>query len=132
MKNILIGALLTLSAACQNQSAVKAEFPVQEISATISGNALPADGCEAHLWLNSISPSSDSRTFMRLPTAATRSLMDAVVEAEVAKQPTGTLWMGSKDVTIRYRDTDQTAPLACGWGKKQEVQVIELLAVEVR
>ena len=58
--------------------------------------------------------------------------MDNIIKAEIAKQPTGTLWMGSKNVTIRYRETVQMATLTCGWGKKQEVKSIELLDIKER
>jgi hypothetical protein len=132
MKKLLIAALMLLSATCQQETAVKTVFPIEEISATVAGDKLPVDGCGAHLWLNFLSPSSDSQTFMRLPTAATRSLMDDLIKAEIAKQPAGTLWMGSKEVTIRYRETEQTATLICGWGKKQEVKAIELLDIRER
>lgn len=117
---------------CADKAALTPAADVLETKASIFGDKLPADGCEAHLWLLLASPSSDSRTFMRLPTTATRSLMDKVIQAEVAKQPPGTLWMGSKDVTITYRETGQTATLQCGWGAKQTVQTVELIAVKER
>ena len=132
MKKTLIVALLGVLMACQKQAPMNAGSPVQEINALVYGDRLPADGCGAHLWLNLVSPSSDSYTFMRLPTEGTRALMDAVVKAEVAKQPAGTLWMGSKEVTIQYRNTDQIATLTCGWGKKQELKTIELLSLNGR
>ncbi|MBO0951591.1 hypothetical protein [Fibrella forsythiae] len=132
MKKLLIVALLAVSATCQNQSTVLAEQPIVEINARVVGDQLPVDGCGAHLWLNFTSPSSDSRTFQRLPTDATRSLMDNIIKAEAASQPTGTLWMGSKDVLIRYRETGQTATLLCGWNAKQELKTIELLDIKAR
>ncbi|ARK11266.1 hypothetical protein A6C57_13585 [Fibrella sp. ES10-3-2-2] len=132
MKKLLIVALLAVSATCQNQASVQAEFPVQETNAVIIGDQLPVDGCAAHIVLNNTTSSSDSRPFMRLPTEATRLLMDNVIKAEVAKQPTATLWMGSKEVTIRYRETGKTAVLTCGWGARQEVKTIDLLEVKVR
>lgn len=130
MKKLLIVALLAVSATCQNQSTLQAEQPILEISAKVVGNQLPVDGCDAHLWLNFSSPSSDSRTYQRLPTETTRALMDNIIKAEVANQPTGTLWMGSKDVTVRYRETGQTATLLCGWNAKQELKTIELLGIK--
>ncbi|RYF63911.1 MAG: hypothetical protein EOO39_27665 [Cytophagaceae bacterium] len=132
MKKLLIIALLTVSATCQNKSTIQAEQPILEINAKVVGDQLPVDGCGAHLWLNFTSPSSDSRTFQRLPTEATRSLMDNIIKAEAATQPTNPLWMGSKDVTIRYRETGQTATLLCGWNAKQEVKTIELLEIKAR
>jgi len=132
MKKLLIVALLAVSATCQNQASVQTEFPVQEANAVIIGDQLPVDGCAAHIALNNTTASSDSRPFMRLPTEATRLLMENVIKAEVAKQPTGTLWMGSKEVTIRYRETGRTATLTCGWGARQEVKTINLLDVKVQ
>ena len=132
MKKILIVALLAVFAACQNQASVTSAFPIQEVEALVVGDKLPMDGCGAHLVLNLIDKSSDSRTYMRLPTEATRPLMDNLVKAEVARQPAGTLWMGSKEVVIQYREVDQTTALTCGWGRKQEVKTIELLTIKAR
>lgn len=132
MKNILIVATLAILTTCQNQASVNTGLPVQEINAVVYGDRLPADGCGSHLWLEFASPSSDSRTYMRLPTQATRTLMDEVVKAELAKQPAGMLWMGKKEVIIRYRDVDQTATLTCGWGKRQELKTVELLSLRAR
>ena len=58
--------------------------------------------------------------------------MDNIIKAEIAKQPTGTLWMGSKNVTIRYRETEQKATLLCGWNAKQELKTIELIEIKER
>lgn len=132
MRHLLLIALLAVSATCQKQEVVETQAPIQEINATVVGDQLPVDGCGAHLRLGVPSPSSDSRTYMRLPTEATRVLMDNIIKAEVAKQPTGILWMGSKEVTIRYRETGQTATLICGWNAKQELKTIELLEVKGR
>ncbi|MEZ0539396.1 hypothetical protein [Fibrella arboris] len=132
MKNLLIIALLAVSATCQNQAGITAANPLVEAEARVVGNQLPVDGCDAHIWLNIGSTSSASSTYMRLPTAATRSLLDNVIKAESDKQPAGTLWMGTKDVTIRYRETDQTATLLCGWNAKQELKTIELLEIKAR
>jgi hypothetical protein len=129
MKKIVLIALIALSATCQNKTSINADSPVLEIDARVIGDKLPVDGCGAHLWLNIVSPSSDSRTFMRLPTEATRKLMDNVIKAEIAAQPPGALWMGSKDVRIRYRETKQMATLLCGWNTKQELKAIEILAI---
>ena len=132
MKKMLIIATLAVLIACQKQAPVNAGLPILAINALVYGDRLPADGCGSHLWLNFDNFSSDSRTFMRLPTAATRILMDEVVKAEVAKHPVGTLWMSNKEVIIQYRDVDQTATLTCGWGKKQELKTIELLSLKAR
>lgn len=132
MKKLLIAALLAVSATCQQPETVKAEFPVQEINARVFGDLLPVDGCSAHLVLDLADTSSPSNTYMRLPTEATRPLMNKVIKAEIAKQPAGTLWMGSKNVTIRYRETDQTTKLLCGWNANQDVKVIELLDIRER
>ncbi|WP_375447837.1 hypothetical protein [uncultured Fibrella sp.] len=132
MRHLVVAALLAVSATCQKQDPVEAQSPIQEINAAVVGDQLPADGCGAHLWLSVTSASSDSRTFMRLPTEATRPLMDDVIKTEVARQPTGQLWMGRKDVTIRYRETGQTATLLCGWNAKQELKTIELLDIKAR
>jgi hypothetical protein len=127
---LLLAALLVL-VNCRNEAALQPADGALEVKAQLQGDKLPVDGCGAHLWLILPSnPSSDSRTFQRLPTAATRSLMDKVVAAEVAKQPGGQFWMGTKEVKIRYRETTQTATLQCGWGKALEVRAIELLAIE--
>jgi hypothetical protein len=131
MVRLVFAFALLLSQCRSGQVSPEATSDALETRAELQGNMLPADGCEAHFWLFLPSnPSSDSRTFQRLPTAATRSLLDKAVAAEMAKQPTGQLWMGRKTVTIRYRETEQTATLQCGWGKKFEVRAIELLAVE--
>lgn len=132
MKNILIGALLTVSFSCQDQASIDAGLPVEEINASILGDQLPADGCGAHLWLNFSSHISSSYHYTRLPTEVTKALMDNVIKAEQAKQPAGTLWMGRKEVTIRYRETGKTASLLCGWNTKQEVKTIELLEIRER
>ena len=132
MKKLLIAAILAVSATCHQQEVIKAESSVQEINARVVGDQLPVDGCGAHLLLDLANASASSSTYMRLPTEATRALMENTIKAEIAKQPTGTLWMGSKNVTIRYRETEQNATLTCGWGKKEEVRVIELLDIKAR
>lgn len=133
MRHLLFVALLAIAATCQDQATVEAQqSPILETTATVVGDQLPADGCGAHLRLNLASTSSDSRTYMRLPTEATRPLMDTIIKAEIAKQPTGILWMGQKDVTIRYRETGKTTTLLCGWNAKQELRTIELLDIKER
>ena len=132
MKKILIAALIAVSATCQNEASVNADSPIQQINAIVVGDQLPVDGCGAHLVLNLPSDSPASSTSMRLPTEATRPLMDNIIKAEIAKQPTGTLWMGSKNVKIRYRETKQTATLLCGWNAKQELKTIELIEIKER
>ena len=132
MIRLLIPCFLLAFAHCTNKATVGPATDVLEIEAQLLGDKLPIDGCGAHLWLNFVSPSSASGTYMRLPTAATRLLMDKVIQAEVAKQPVGTFWMGSKDVTISYRETGQTASLQCGWGAAQTIKTIDLLSIKDR
>ncbi|MEZ0608900.1 hypothetical protein ACAW74_10315 [Fibrella sp. WM1] len=121
--------LLTSLLSCTNKTTLNPEGgDVLESSATLRGDNLPVDGCNAHLWLMTDGTSSDSRTYIRLPTPATRPLMDRLIQAEVAASGNG-YWMGSKDVTIRYRETGQTTTLQCGWGATQQVKTIELLDI---
>jgi hypothetical protein len=132
MRKLLIAALMLVSATCQKEATEKTISPIEERSATVYGDQLPVDGCGAHLLLNVDGAIADPRPFRRLPSEATRPLMDNLIKAEIAKQPAGTLWMGSKDVIIRYRDTGQTATLTCGWGNRQELKTIELLDIKAR
>ena len=132
MKNTLFAALLLVSATCQSPPAAPTAPAATEVTASVVGDKLPADGCGAHLWLNIASTSSASTTYMRLPTEATRPLFDKLIQAETAAQPPGTLWMGRKDVIIRYRETGQTATLLCGWNTKQQLATIDLLEIRPR
>lgn len=121
--------LLTSLLSCSDKATLNPEGgAVLETSATLRGNSLPVDGCDAHLWLTANGTSSDSRAYIRLPTQATRSLMDRLIQAQVAASGNG-YWMGSKDVTIQYRETGQTTTLQCGWGATQEVKTIELFDI---
>ena len=68
-------SLLILLLNCKGDPSLNSADSVLEIRAQLYGNALPVDGCDAHFWLTLSNPSSDSRTFIRIPTEATRSLL---------------------------------------------------------
>lgn len=130
MTRPILTLLLIALLGCTDQASMKPkeETDVLERLATLHFDNLPADGCNAYLQLESPSQTVDTRTYFRLPTQATRPLMDKAID-EVIKSGNG-VGMGGKPVTIRYRETDQTVPLSCGWGVTLSVKAIELLAIK--
>lgn len=129
MTRWLFLVLLTSLLNCTSKASLDpAGGTVLESSATLYGDSRPVDGCDAHLGFDPMGTSSDLRTYTRLPTPATRPLMDRLIQAEVAASGSG-YWMANKRVTIRYRETGQTATLQCGWGATQELKTIELLDI---
>ncbi len=132
MKTNFVFAPLLLLATCQSSPVASTLPPATEANAFVVGDKLPVDGCGAYLWLDEAGTSSTSTAYMRLPTEATRPLFDKIIQAETAAQPPGTLWMGRKNVVIRYRETGEKATLVCGWNTKQILATVELLDIKAR
>ena len=93
----LLTTLLLMAFSCEKT--VAPAQTVVEQKALLVGNALPVDGCDAHLVID-LNTTNDNGT-TALPTEATRALFDKVIAAEEAKQTNG-FWMGQKMVTITY------------------------------
>ncbi|MBO0935124.1 hypothetical protein J2I47_01060 [Fibrella sp. HMF5335] len=119
-------AILLMAFSCEKTVAPEQTTSIEQ-KALLVGNALPADGCSAHLLIN-LNATNDNGTAV-LPTEVTRTLFDKAIAAEEAKQANG-FWAGQKIVTIRYAPTTSTSTLECGWGKNSTVPLIQLQSLQ--
>lgn len=116
MKSILFLTTLLLWAGCEN-SDKEIKGKVTETRAKVVSN-LAVDGCNWHFEV----ASADSSTITTyLPTVAS----EPKVKAAVPKWGTEDAYFFS-EVNIRYRVTNQKRTLECGFGRKSEVETIEI------
>lgn len=132
MTRPLFPLLLIALLSCTGQTSMtpgEVTNDVLKSRATLNGDKLPIDGCNAHLVLALPDTATNTRPYLRLPSQKTRSLLDKAIQAEINRSGKAE-WAVSKAVTILYRETGQTATLTCGWGATQQVKTIDLLAIE--
>jgi hypothetical protein len=119
MKNVIVLLSLLAWAGC-DKSDIEISKDVVETPARIVSN-LAVDGCNWHFEV----ANSDSSTMTTyLPTVASESK----VKTAVPKWGTEDAY-SFIDVNIKYRLTNQKRTLECGFGRKSEVEVIEIDAI---
>lgn len=116
MKPLVIALMFTLLTGCQTRS-TNAVYPVETQAALIFENGLAYDGCAERIQLL-----SDSLLYV--PTQATLPVLQKAL-SDIPPNPNTHL----RTVTIRYVRTGQPTILYCGWGSKQEVPELKVLAI---
>jgi hypothetical protein len=92
----------------------------------ISGNQLPADGCEELVRI--AKDSASASTVRYKPTSASLPILRKSLNttADSSYSP------GEKLVKMRFIETGKQVTLECGWGARPQVPEIEILGITER
>lgn len=117
MKNLIVLLSLLVWAAGCDKSDTEISKDVVESRARIVSN-MAVDGCN---WHFEIANADSSSITTYVPTVAS----EPKVKAAVPKWGTEDAY-SFIDVTIKYRLTNQKRTLECGFGRKSEVEAVEI------
>lgn len=94
--------------------------------AVITGNSLPADGCEEFVRLDTGNLTGTPTRYK--PTPSSLSILQKALAAMTPAQR----YQGERPIRLRFYETGRQVYIQCGWGSRLDVAEIEILDITER